>query len=350
MRLWITLIPVALCCGIVEPHSGARTLGFAAASQDDLAADSEALEEQSDQLKAVGDFSEEDEDRGDYVTTPPPHTVTVHLPSLPTLPALPALPPLPALPQLPSPLLPPRETITATKTLYVEVTRRITRHPVCMTVYGVKPPCLPVDLHSGHNAAHEPDCWKRDSPPEEESLWGDDLQEGLYIEPTSVLRIPSATAVPAVPQKEEDTPELEPSHKARYLEFRRETPAPPTTASADNARLLNLSPETHTATRTLWVTKVQKVTDYRVTATLEAKNCVPSDLKLPFCQAPPHKPAHYTPTKPPHHVAKPPQYITTNPPYHLTHNEPSGYKPPGPVHWKDTEKEGVSQEEAESDV
>jgi hypothetical protein len=118
MRLWITLLPVALCCGLVEPHSGARTIGIAVASQEDLAADDEALEEQADQLKAAGDFSEEDEDRRDYATTPPPHTVTVHLPSLPTLPAL---PPLPALPQLPSPLLPPRETITATKTLYVEV-------------------------------------------------------------------------------------------------------------------------------------------------------------------------------------------------------------------------------------
>jgi hypothetical protein len=156
-----------------------------------------------------------------------------------------------------------------------------------------------------------------------------------------------------VPQKEEL--ELEPSHMARYLEFRRETPVPPTTTSADNARLLSLPPETHTATHTLWVTKVQKVTDYRVTATLEAKNCVPSDLKLPFCQAPPpppHKPPHYAPTKPPHHVAKPPQYAVTNPPYHITSkpplHEPSGYKPPSPVHWKDGEKEGVSQQEDES--
>jgi hypothetical protein len=58
-----------------------------------------------------------------------------------------------------------------------------------MTVYGVKPPCLPAALHLGHNAASEPNCWKRNNSPEEEaSLWEDDQQEGLYIEPTSVLR------------------------------------------------------------------------------------------------------------------------------------------------------------------
>jgi hypothetical protein len=57
-----------------------------------------------------------------------------------------------------------------------------------MTVYGVKPPCLPAALHLGHSVASEPDCWKRNDPPEEVSLWEDDQQEGLYIEPTSVLR------------------------------------------------------------------------------------------------------------------------------------------------------------------
>jgi hypothetical protein len=167
-----------------------------------------------------------------------------------------------------------------------------------------------------------------------------------------MCRIPPATAVPTVPQTEEESLELEPSREARYLEFRRETPAPPTTStSADsNARLLNLPRETHTATRTLWVTKVQKVTDYRVTATLEAKNCVPNDLKVPFCQAPPpappHKPPHYAPAKPPHHhVIKPPYHVTTKPPHH----ESSGYKPPGPVHWKDGEKEVLSPH-ADEDV
>lgn len=175
-----------------------------------------------------------------------------------------------------------------------------------------------------------------------------------------VCRIPSATALPTVPQKEGDTLELEPSLKARYLEFRRETPVPPTTATADNARLLlNLSPETHIATKTLWVTKVQKVTDYRVTATLEAKNCVPSNLKIPLCPPPPtppppppHKPPHYAPTKPPHHVAKPPQYPIVMPPYHVTskppHHELPGYNPQVPIHWNDGEKEADSTQVDES--
>jgi len=54
-----------------------------------------------------------------------------------------------------------------------------------MTVRGVKPPCLPVHLH---NKDLEPDRWQQDDAREEESLWDDDRQEGLYIEPTSVLR------------------------------------------------------------------------------------------------------------------------------------------------------------------
>jgi hypothetical protein len=40
----------------------------------------------------------------------------------------------------------------------------------------------------GHNAANGPDCFKRDDPHEEASFWEDNEQEGLYIEPTSVLR------------------------------------------------------------------------------------------------------------------------------------------------------------------
>jgi hypothetical protein len=54
-----------------------------------------------------------------------------------------------------------------------------------VTVRGVKPPCLPAHLHTRD---HETDCWQRDDALEEESIWDDDQQEGLYIEPTSVLR------------------------------------------------------------------------------------------------------------------------------------------------------------------
>jgi hypothetical protein len=138
-----------------------------------------------------------------------------------------------------------------------------------------------------------------------------------------------------MPQGGEATVELEPSREGRYLEFRRKTPEAPTTNSADiDARLLNLRPETHIATHTVWVTKLQKVMDYRVTATLEAKNCVPSDLKIPFCQGPlPTKPPHHPVTRPPHYptTTRPPHYpITTRPPPHITIRPPTHVttKPP----------------------
>jgi hypothetical protein len=109
-----------------------------------------------------------------------------------------------------------------------------------------------------------------------------------------VCRILPTTSQLTAPLKAGQTPELESSREGRYLEFRRQTPTPPaTTASDDTARLLNLPPETHYATQTLWVTRVLKVTDYRVTATLEAKNCVPVDLKVPFCQASPPPASDY---------------------------------------------------------
>jgi hypothetical protein len=98
-----------------------------------------------------------------------------------------------------------------------------------------------------------------------------------------VCRVPPATSELTAPQKAEQAPELESSREGRYLEFRRQSSAPPATTADDDARLLSLAPETHYATQTVWVTRVQKVTDYSVTATLEAKNCVPVDLKMPFC-------------------------------------------------------------------
>jgi hypothetical protein len=39
-----------------------------------------------------------------------------------------------------------------------------------------------------HNRDLETDRWQHDDVPEEESLLDDDRQEGLYIEPTSVLK------------------------------------------------------------------------------------------------------------------------------------------------------------------
>lgn len=132
----------------------------------------------------------------------------------------------------------------------------------------------------------------------------------IQKEASRVCRIPPSTSQLTAPQKAGETPELESSREGRYVEFRRQTPVPPATITTDDtARLLNLPPETHYATQTLWVTRVLKVTDYRVTATLEAKNCVPVDLKVPFCQAsPPPKPPHSSTTIPLHQVTKPPPH------------------------------------------
>lgn len=154
-----------------------------------------------------------------------------------------------------------------------------------------------------------------------------------------VCRIPPATFELTAPQKAGQTPELESSREGRYLEFRRQTPAPPaTTTSDDTARLLNLPPETHYATQTLWVTRVLKVTDYRVTATLEAKNCVPVDLKVPFCQAsPPPKPLHFGTTTPTHQVTKPSQHAAPQP---SDYNQ-GAYKPLDLVHSQEDKNDAV---------
>jgi hypothetical protein len=72
-------------------------------------------------VKAVDDFEEEDQHRDVVMTNPP---LTIQLPALPPLPPLPALPPFPT---FPNPLLPLRDTITATKTLYAEVQYRMSQ-------------------------------------------------------------------------------------------------------------------------------------------------------------------------------------------------------------------------------
>lgn len=153
-----------------------------------------------------------------------------------------------------------------------------------------------------------------------------------------VCRIPPATSQPTAPQEAQDTPEVEPSREGRYLEFGRDTPTPPTTTSSDDAgRLLNRPPETHFATQTLWVTRVLQVTDYRVTATLEAKNCVPIDLKVPFC---PQRP----PLSAPHKVTKPPQLAASQ----VSGFVPVQYKPLDLVQSQDEKDEVVSPQVGES--
>jgi hypothetical protein len=113
MRLWTKFLAVALLCGFVEP--GSRTVDFGASSQEEVAVDVDALEKDVAQVEAVDVFEEEDEHRDAVMTNPP---LTIHLP---------ALPPLPSLPALQNPLLPLRDTITATKTLYAEVQYHVTQ-------------------------------------------------------------------------------------------------------------------------------------------------------------------------------------------------------------------------------
>jgi hypothetical protein len=120
MRLWVAVLTVSLSCGLVKPDTGARTVGFAAANQEE----NDTVQEVPDQHKAADEFDVGDE-HGDN-TSPSPGIHLPVLPSLPALPflsALPALPGLSALPALASSLFPPRSTITATKTLYAEVKR-----------------------------------------------------------------------------------------------------------------------------------------------------------------------------------------------------------------------------------
>ncbi|KAJ8878076.1 hypothetical protein PR048_022540 [Dryococelus australis] len=148
----------------------------------------------------------------------------------------------------------------------VFVTRRQTRHPVCVTVQGALSACLPnVDQDLGQR------------PP------------GIYIQPSAPLRIlPTAKAL-----KEEGTPELEGSYRhPRYLHFGMFTP--PTTgtpspaisteplAEQDNGTG-HYQPQQVLSTVTLTITRVEDVVDFRVTAILEAKNCVPVGARIPFC-------------------------------------------------------------------
>nr|CAD7256646.1 unnamed protein product [Timema shepardi] len=236
-----------------------------------------------------------------------------------------------------------KETIIATKTLFVEVTKQLTRHPVCVTVYGVKPPCLPY-LES-HHGPH----WRAGVAED-----GDDdgLDEpGLYIQPTAALRIPPASAASDLYQMDlEFSTDIDSSRQGKYLEFKAATPAPslqleasissePSDDSlAEHPRLvqhlLHHKPETKVITKTLWVTKVEKVIDHRVTATLVAQNCVPTDAKIPFCGES-HPPVYHGESHYEHHHEDHDHEVHHKPSHHHIldlHHE--GHKPhvPAPHH------------------
>lgn len=79
--------------------------------------------------------------------------------------------------------------------LSLQFTKLVTRHPVCLKVNGVRPPCLPFQAYSasGSHADGKP-CHGREqagSPfadeEDEDGLYADaELKEGLYISPSAV--------------------------------------------------------------------------------------------------------------------------------------------------------------------
>lgn len=86
-----------------------------------------------------------------------------------------------------------------------------------------------------------------------------EAREGRYVEITPLINTPEEVEI-------KDEPE-EPSYSPISMV----------------QNLLHRSPVTHYKTKTLWVTKVEKVLDTRVTATLLAKNCVPTNSHIPLC-------------------------------------------------------------------
>lgn len=75
----------------------------------------------------------------------------------------------------------------------MQFTKRVTRHPVCMTVYGVKPPCLPYHAYS---ATGKPCNGVREDAEadfeDEDEIYGDlqlkeEFNDRSSISPTSVV-------------------------------------------------------------------------------------------------------------------------------------------------------------------
>lgn len=256
--------------------------------------------------------------------------ITVNFPTL-------SLPQLPQLPQFPQKKPAPK----VTKTVFVEITKRITRNPVCITAYPGKVPCGQVAAHNGpHNNDYYGHYPKSENNNEEREESFESEEESVYIEPTAALRMPEATALWYGDDIVDEDMEPSELRQGKYLEFRR-TPIVDTpvelidTEAVDDEEVeyprfidqLMGRGKKQTVTKTLFVTKVQNVIDNRVTATLIAENCIPKDDRFPKCRPTHHKPGHdnvggnhYHHTKP--HVAKPQSPIQNNSQHH---GKPSSY-------------------------
>ncbi|XP_014246242.1 uncharacterized protein LOC106664738 [Cimex lectularius] len=201
------------------------------------------------------------------------------------LPHLPALPHLPTFTKLPAHFK--KETVTATKTVYVELTKRVTRHPICVTAYGIQPPCLGESY-------------------EREVL--DDFEENMdqlrkhQITPTPVpsIHVPATRVLGSITESEvtmEEAKEVPKNEETNHRQGRyivrhpipmmaMEVRSEPDYRLVDSEKeklLKGLLKATHHITQTIWVTKIEKIYDHAVTATLVAKNCFPTDPKIPLC-------------------------------------------------------------------
>ncbi|XP_039301444.1 uncharacterized protein LOC111056733, partial [Nilaparvata lugens] len=279
-----------------------------------------------------------------------------------------------------------RPTITATKTVYVEVTSRVTKHPVCIEVEGVKPPCLsaPTKYHHGYNYhdqghGHGHRSGSQHQYTQEEDNFREGGQELLInpsataavqlSEPTRILGGVTQSAPSPSEYTDVDSESDYGSRSGRYLQLHSATPTAPLASDADIRdapddsqgqgqgriieQLLNRQPEVHYATKTLWVTKVEKFIDYRVTATLEVKNCVPSEFKFPQCQKIHHPPAphpHPQPHLHPHPPTRPHKPTSYRPPQHQGNvhyevpyhdEEPTAEQPAEATHDQKDEKQWV---------
>ncbi|KAF6201973.1 hypothetical protein GE061_004369 [Apolygus lucorum] len=263
------------------------------------------------------------------------HFPPIHLPQLPQLPSLPQF----NLPELPKPFQK-KETIFKTKTVYVEHTHRVTKHPVCVTAYVPKPACLfdyeVKDIQEDREfdeivAAQRADEIRPTSVISElpaqtriiESLddsEGDSVNEAIedqmatyrrarYLVPHPVRSnqdLPDASSVATEPLVEPSSGirvkpieqhiqvphghPINPQHHKPgisglgvHQDFGGAKPQHDEHHGEDHEIVHGLLKVTHLVTKTLVVTNVQKIIDNKVTATLIAKNCLPSEYIIPHC-------------------------------------------------------------------
>ncbi|KAL0280293.1 UNVERIFIED_CONTAM: hypothetical protein PYX00_001632 [Menopon gallinae] len=152
--------------------------------------------------------------------------------------------------------------IKATKTEYIEVTRRQTVHPVCYTMYENKAPCLPYRS----NDEEEPDM---DMDVQHQITYSDDVRKEEH--PVSEM------ANYMKPVKEV----LDGERNGKYLQFgKRKVKEPEIEGSEGHPR----QSAEYVSTTTVLLTKLEKYTDHRVTATMIAQNCLPVDPAIPRCR------------------------------------------------------------------